>query len=464
MAKKRSVGCGGFIFGVLIVGAVIVFLFSMINGFLASENIDFEYDYLESTAVSTDVSDTAYDTWDTVEITTDTTEKVKDTDAPDDTERDDKEETYVPEGSNEIFKGMPANRNMYHQLDSKEKLIYKAVRDAMAAGETEATIKNIPYSEYDSYVDAVYQAYLAVYYDFPELFWMSKGWKASASHGSVGFDMNLTIGVHDYWTYTMNKQDMYNACISKAKAIAQEASKQSTTYDKVKYVHDYLVLNAEYNHDAAAENNKSVQKASSRQSHTIYGCLINKTPVCDGYSKTFKLIMNMLGINCEYVEGDTDGDGNLDHAWNYIQLDGQYYWMDTTWDDKDWSRAELETKYPKGIDYDYFCITTKDMYETHMPNDKFAVPDCTATTYNFYHMEKSYLVTYDYNAYCNALNEQKGSQIISVRFASESELTKAVNDLITGNYRFHDIPYFGGMKWRYLVDKQRETLKIFFVW
>lgn len=54
--------------------------------------------------------------------------------------------------------------------------------------------------------------------------------------------------------------------------------------------------------------------------------------VCDGYSGAYKLLLDAAGIECGHVSGDSIGDG-LSHAWNVVKICGNYYHVDTTWDD-----------------------------------------------------------------------------------------------------------------------------------
>ena len=49
--------------------------------------------------------------------------------------------------------------------------------------------------------------------------------------------------------------------------------------------------------------------------------------------------MNELGIPCDIVFGTcTNGGG---HAWNLVQLDGNWYQMDVTWDDQSYGRDDF---------------------------------------------------------------------------------------------------------------------------
>ncbi|MFR9194690.1 MAG: transglutaminase, partial [Ruminococcus sp.] len=55
------------------------------------------------------------------------------------------------------------------------------------------------------------------------------------------------------------------------------------------------------------------------------------TAVCEGYAKSFQLLMNAAGVSNFYIVGLGNGGG---HAWNMAQMDdGYYYYFDATWDD-----------------------------------------------------------------------------------------------------------------------------------
>ncbi len=68
--------------------------------------------------------------------------------------------------------------------------------------------------------------------------------------------------------------------------------------------------------------------------HTAYGSIVEGSAVCDGYSAGFELIMEKLGVPTMVITGmaGTSGD-NGGHAWNIVQLDGNWYEVDTTWAD-----------------------------------------------------------------------------------------------------------------------------------
>ena len=170
------------------------------------------------------------------------------------------------------------------------------------------------------------------------------------------------------------------------------------------------------------------------------------------------MIMNLLEIECEYIEG-TAGGG---HAWNYILLDGENYWMDVTWDDHDRKDEAGNQIYPNGTEYAYFCITSDTLYNTHTPDDTFAIPQCDATEYNFFYRENSYLETYSFEALAAGMEEQKSAQIMSFKFGSKEALEQAVSDLFTVNRRYWELPYTENRQMRYGCDNSRFILIFFY--
>lgn len=63
---------------------------------------------------------------------------------------------------------------------------------------------------------------------------------------------------------------------------------------------------------------------SKKHIRDVYGALIRKTAVCAGYAKAFSYLCNQAGIKCIYLS-------NKKHAWNYVQLEENWYAVDTTW-------------------------------------------------------------------------------------------------------------------------------------
>ena len=125
--------------------------------------------------------------------------------------------------------------------------------------------------------------------------------------------------------------------------------------EKERFVHDYIIQNVTYSDSLTSID------------HTAYGALINKTAACDGQSEIFQHIMREAGIPCFAVYGFV---GELGHAWNIIQIDGDFYNVDITWDNAD-------SKNTGAMSYNYFNITTEQISTTHTySQDAYEYPLC----------------------------------------------------------------------------------------
>lgn len=137
-------------------------------------------------------------------------------------------------------------------------------------------------------------------------------------------------------------------------------------FEKVKALHDYVVLNTAYDYENYLNN--TIPKSS----YTIYGLLVNKTAVCDGYAKTMYYLLNKIGIDSLYVSGTAGGGG---HAWNKVKVDGVWYNLDATWDDP--------VPDSKGyVRYKYFLIPDSELAKDHSW-DNSQLPAATDTRYLF---------------------------------------------------------------------------------
>lgn len=111
------------------------------------------------------------------------------------------------------------------------------------------------------------------------------------------------------------------------KEIANKAKKEKTTYDKLRSIHDQIISMATYDHAALHETNHNSKKFF--YAHSSLGILLSGTGVCESYSKIFKMVCDELGIkDCICLISTS-------HMWNAVKLDGKWYVVDATWDDRE---------------------------------------------------------------------------------------------------------------------------------
>jgi hypothetical protein len=131
--------------------------------------------------------------------------------------------------------------------------------------------------------------------------------------------------------------------------------------DKVKAIHDYLILHTTY--EKTYYNGRETNAA-----HMAKYIFTEGKGVCEAYAEAFKILMNAVGIECIMVPGEAGGVG---HVWNQVKVDGKWYNTDVTWDDPDDGDK---------IHYDYFCIPDSKINKTHTVEKGFMPHECTAPT------------------------------------------------------------------------------------
>lgn len=91
---------------------------------------------------------------------------------------------------------------------------------------------------------------------------------------------------------------------------------------------DYEIVTAI--HDKMVSTIKRDVSSQAAQSGNIYGALVNKSAICDGYAKTFQYLLGKMNIPSVYYTGK--GPSGTPHAWNAVLMKNEWYYADVTWD------------------------------------------------------------------------------------------------------------------------------------
>lgn len=288
--------------------------------------------------------------------------------------------------SNNInYNNVNIDKYFYNQLSNESQLIYKAF---------ESNINNMKSGNYkielgDSFTNIlskdngqdelgkIYQsAFEAFNYDNPSVFYLNPNkmfLNIETTTSITGKKYNVYIdngSQSNYFTDEFSSKIQVESAINQVEQIKNQIVNNRTgnTYQDIKMVHDYLVNNLEYD-----------TSISRQHIYTIYGALVNKICVCEGYARSFKYIMDELNIPCVLVMGQgTNSQGQTEnHAWNYVQLNGKWYALDATWDDPvvyGGGRASDASKYK------YFLKGSNSFNQDHVPNGQFT-PNGKVFTY-----------------------------------------------------------------------------------
>lgn len=125
---------------------------------------------------------------------------------------------------------------------------------------------------------------------------------------------------------TPKNLEVLNAC---QRILGEIAAPGMTDYEKELAVNDWMVRYAQY--DPAELSSHPVGKPDPDNDNP-YGFLLHGVGICLGYSTTFQLFMDLLGIECVTVRGYAY-ERTEQHAWNMVRLDGDWYCVDVTWND-----------------------------------------------------------------------------------------------------------------------------------
>lgn len=225
-------------------------------------------------------------------------------------------------------------------------------------------------------IDMIFQC---VMMDHPELFFVEGYTYTKYVRGEeiVAIEFSGTYNVDRTEALSRKKE------IEDAAALLLEGAKNCTSdYERIKYVYEKVIVNTEY--DLAAPDNQN-----------IYSVFVNHTSVCQGYAKAVQYLLNCMGMECTLVQGRVDtGEG---HAWNLVKSDGSYYYVDTTWGDASYrmeEEGEAMAAMPE-INYDYLCITTRQLMRTHTLSSPIALPECVDDKDNYYVRENALFSFYD---------------------------------------------------------------------
>lgn len=219
--------------------------------------------------------------------------------------------------------------------------------------------------------------------------------------------------------------DYVNQCLAGMPEDADE-------YEKVKYIYEYLIHHTDY--DAAAKD-----------SQNICSVFLERRSVCQGYAKATQYLLNRCGIFATLVLGQVVGGEG--HAWNLVRIDGEYYYVDTTWGDASY-QAVGGGDYPiekiPTINYDYLAVTTEQMEQTHTPENVVELPVCTAIEANYYVREGAYFTKWDEEKIEKIFTDsyEKGEAYVTLKCEDPEVYRKMQETLIgqQGIFRYLDCP------------------------
>ena len=226
--------------------------------------------------------------------------------------------------------------SLFSTIDSETlDLIENMFIDAWTSLENNIDLQTIGIT-YEQFINEVIPFYSNVLNSHPEFFYV---------RGSIGYSTSVPyLAVY----YNYDTADI-PALIEKFSTAVDEVIETVDTasmsdIDIALYLHDYLVLNAEYDVDTY-----QTQNTANRDAFNAYGVLVNKIGVCQSYTLAYNLLLNKLGFDTSCVTST-----ELNHIWSMVKIGDSYYHVDVTHDDPITDR--------KGISkYTYFLCSDAEL-------------------------------------------------------------------------------------------------------
>lgn len=291
------------------------------------------------------------------------------------------------------FNVVTNNKYYYNQLDNTAKLIYDTIESNlsnMTSGNYEiklsSQIADVLYEDYgENKLDTSFQsAWDALMLDRVDTFFIDVT-KVNLKMRKTTYGKKVTYALsiapadsNGYLANGLESKEKVDNILNEIKETRDNIVKSlnGIDYNKIMHAHDWIINNLQYE-----------QNITNNNVYNLYGALIEKSAVCEGYAEALKYILDEVNIPCVLVSGTaTNSEGKTErHEWNYVQLYGKWYAIDSTWDDP----VIKGTGYVSdSIKHRYFLVGSNEMNKNHFPNgqmtesgQKFAYPTIETEKY-----------------------------------------------------------------------------------
>ena len=216
-------------------------------------------------------------------------------------------------------------------MDGTEEALYRIILEGLEAEQPRIDVSDLGikvdaagggFDQSDPNYQMLSSTYSRVVNDHPQLYYVT---------GKVGFGASRPQGGSKYTVeyFEPHYDSMYTAEMKVAfrDRVEELLASVEPGMDEVEtalFFHDYLVTHIYYTPDSERESDGGFPSVC----HNAYGALMEGDAVCQGYALAYKLLLNQAGIECVTVSST-----EMKHMWNAVELDGQWYYVDATWDD-----------------------------------------------------------------------------------------------------------------------------------
>jgi len=181
----------------------------------------------------------------------------------------------------------------------------------------------------------------------------------------------------DIFRLTRQLTDPFSSQLLKTRAIFKWIT-ENIAYDN-KYFNKYNYKGREPKTYRCDEDNQECEiNKQVWENGYVMNVLDKGKGVCEGYALLFKKMCTIAGIDAEMVTGyvrtedyEVGTAGELDHAWNAVRINGNYYLLDPTWAAGGCRKDDDGKLLPfhKHFNNFYWLTPPEDFAKNHYPED-----------------------------------------------------------------------------------------------
>ncbi len=186
--------------------------------------------------------------------------------------------------------------------------------------------------------------------EYPELHWLN--------HASVGTDKSIWIFAKPEYVTEEGTVDIektvadYIDFQTDIKSLDMQIDESMSDLEKILAVHDWIVRECEYDYE------NYINDTIPMESYYMPGLINNGIAVCNAYALTMEYLLKRYDVECYYIASREE----MNHAWNIVGIDGNYYHIDATWNDRgkdDKDEGEAYHKYFLKSDEEFLALSHK---------------------------------------------------------------------------------------------------------
>ena len=223
----------------------------------------------------------------------------------------------------------------YQRMDKPCKAAYHAMKTGFTAL---SPAFSVPRLDNRTLSDIFFQLRL----DCPDIFYVT-GFSYRFAQGSE------YVELLPQYLFTKCKNTAHLHALAARAAKLGRPAQAASIWEKERYSHYCLCENVRYD------------KLKKPYSHEIIGPLGQGVGVCEGIAKSVKVLCDALGLWCIIAVSEANPESGVKyrHAWNILNLDGQYYHLDATFDGS--------LSHDGVIRRDYFNLDDSRLFRDHQP-------------------------------------------------------------------------------------------------